>query len=89
MSSEAWVGVLAILVGVLTAAVGALLVFLFNQAIKINTLEQRVAAIRREFQEPIRELRGYLFRRKRQHDTQTDDPDTGSDEGGESQHQDW
>lgn len=89
MSSEAWVGVLAILVGVLSMAIGALLVFLHNQSLKINTLENRLSSLRHEFnghKEGIAELREYLFRRKRKQ-AQEGKPD--SDEGGESEHQDW
>lgn len=89
MSSEAWVGVLAILVGVLSMSTGALMVFLHNQSLKINTLEQRFLSLRHEFnghKEGIAELREWIFKRKRKlaHDGKPD-----SDEAGEQEQHDY
>lgn len=90
MSSEAWVGILAILVGVLTTAVGALIIFLFNIAIKVNTIEQHQNNNRQQlndFKAGIAELREYLFSRGRKRHHQ---PEPDSDEAGEQpQANDW
>lgn len=82
MSAEAWVGILGVAVGLLSACVAALIGFLFKLSLKVNTLEQQRISLMREisdFKQGIVELREYLFSRGRKKNQSKPD----SDEAGE------